>query len=224
MQNEKLPNHHEHDGLRSKAKAKAKWLLKIDQGDSSSEDNQENQFFDAVVQEIDQSAAFDADKVLNTSRLGNSSRTERTKNVLQGTADAIAHPIAAIKSKATRKTAGKLAKSRPYLSNRVNLDFLEAHDELEQARDAQHASDDEDAIQENLIKIDHCEKKVRTVERIREEMRVAWVTDRHVHRVRVVDKIPPPFPPDQFFESQDDHGYTEFKWGKWLGYVSLPGY
>ncbi|RAL62368.1 hypothetical protein DID88_004934 [Monilinia fructigena] len=232
MQNEKLSGYqdlnnssplHGPDRLRSKAKAKAKRLIEIAEGNSLSEDNEEDQFLNAVAEEINQSAAFDADKVLNTSRLGNVSRIERTKTILQGTAGAITHPIASLKSKATRKTAGKLAKSRPYLSNQADFDFLEAYDGLHQARDAQNTSDDEDAIEENLNDIDHYEKKVHTIERSREEMRVAWVTDRHVHRVRVVDKIPPPFPPDQYFERQNDQGFTEFQWGKWVRYKLLHG-
>ncbi|KAF7875256.1 hypothetical protein EAF04_002428 [Stromatinia cepivora] len=215
--------HNEADGLRSKAKTKAKRLLRIDDGNSSSENNEEDQFFDSVVEEINQSPAFDAGKVLNTSRVGNGSRIERTKNILQGTADAIVHPVASVKSKATRKTAGKLAKSRPYLSNQAKFDFLEAHDELQQARDDQHNSEDEGVNEENLSKIDHYEKKVQAIERSREEIRVAWVTDRHVHRVRAVDKTPSPFPSDQYFEGPDDHGYTEFKWGKYIGYKLLYG-
>lgn len=230
MQNEKLSSYqdlddsaprHEPNGLRSKAKKKAKRLIKIAEGSSLSEDNEEDQFLDAVVEEINQSAAFDADKVLNASGLGNVSRKQRTKNILQGTAGAITHPIASIKSKATRKTAEKLAKSRPYLSNQADLDFLEAHDNLNQAKDAQNTSDDEDAMEDNLNNINHYEKKFHTIERSREEMRVAWVTGRHVHRVRVVDKIPPPFPSDEYFERPNDQGSTEFKWGKWIGYVSM---
>ncbi|KAG4027988.1 hypothetical protein MFRU_025g00540 [Monilinia fructicola] len=232
MQNEKLSSYqdlddsaprHEPNGLRSKAKKKAKRLIKIAEGSSLSEDNEEDQFLDAVVEEINQSAAFDADKVLNASGLGNVSRKQRTKNILQGTAGAITHPIASIKSKATRKTAEKLAKSRPYLSNQADLDFLEAHDNLNQAKDAQNTSDDEDAMEDNLNNINHYEKKFHTIERSREEMRVAWVTGRHVHRVRVVDKIPPPFPSDEYFERPNDQGSTEFKWGKWIGYKLLHG-
>ncbi len=52
-------------------------------------------------------------------------------------------------------------------------------------------------------------------------MRVAWVTARHVQRVRVVGAIlPPPFPDDSFFDGVDDCGFTEFKWGKWIAYVN----
>lgn len=80
-----------------------------------------------MVDEINES---DADTILNTSRLGSGSRFERTKGILRGTADAIVHPVESIKSKATRKAAAKLAKSRPYLSNQASLDFLEAHNDL----------------------------------------------------------------------------------------------
>lgn len=51
-------------------------------------------------------------------------------------------------------------------------------------------------------------------------MRIAWVTDRRVHQVRVIDKIPPPFPPDPDFEGQDDQGSTTFRLRNWIGYVS----
>ncbi|EDN98390.1 hypothetical protein SS1G_13248 [Sclerotinia sclerotiorum 1980 UF-70] len=233
MQSEKLPYQqnlsdplpqNEQDGLRSKAKAKAKRLLRIDDDDSSSENNEEEQFFDSVVEEIHQSPAFDAAKVLNTSSLGNGSRIKRTKNILQGTADAIVHPVASIKSKATKKTAGKLAKSRPYLSNQAKFDFLEAHDALQQAKDDQHSSDDGGVNEGNLDKIDYYENKVHTLERDREEIRVAWVTNRHVHRVRVVDTTPAPFPSDQYFEAPDDHGYAEFKWEKYIGYYAYIVY
>ncbi|ESZ90497.1 hypothetical protein SBOR_9127 [Sclerotinia borealis F-4128] len=228
MQKEKLSGHqnlndtstqHESDGLRSKMKAKAKRLLRIDDGNSSSGDNEEDQYFDAIVEGINQSAAFDADNALNTPKVGKGSRMERTKKALRGTADAIIHPVASAQSRATRETAGELAKSRPYLSNQANLDFLEAHDDLQQARDAQNTS--KITTQENQDNIDHCEEKVQAIERKREEMRVAWVTDRHVQRVRAVDKVPPPFPPDRYFETQDDHGFTEFNWAKWIGYKLL---
>lgn len=124
------PSIHQPDSLRTKAKAKAKQILRFSHDDSSSEEHGEDQFFDAVVDEINESAASDADTILNTFRLGSGSRFERTKDILRGTADAIAHPVESIKSKATRKAAAKLAKSRPYLSNQANLDFLKAHDDL----------------------------------------------------------------------------------------------
>ena len=42
-------------------------------------------------------------------------------------------------------------------------------------------------------------------------MRVAWVTARHVQRVRAVHTISAPsFPEESFFEKQDDCGYSEF--------------
>jgi hypothetical protein len=53
-------------------------------------------------------------------------------------------------------------------------------------------------------------------------MRVAWVTARHVQRVRVVDVMNPPrFPDDSFFFEEDDCGFKQFNWVKWLAYVSL---
>ncbi|KAF7885351.1 uncharacterized protein EAF01_011416 [Botrytis porri] len=146
--------HNKPDGLRSKAKAKAKRLLRIDDSDFTFEDNEKDEFFDAVVEKINQSPAFNAGK---------------------------------------------------------------------HAKDAQHDGDDEDAIEDHQNNIDYFEKRVDKIQRTREEMRVAWVTARHVHRVRAIDSIPPSFPPIQHFEMKDDHRFTELKWEKWIGYKLLHG-
>ncbi|CZR69087.1 uncharacterized protein PAC_18988 [Phialocephala subalpina] len=175
-------------GVRAKAKRKVKHILHIE---SPSDDDNEYQ---AAVESL---------------RTAQPSTPPRT-------AGAIVNPKAAIKARATRKTAGTLAKSRPYLSRKADLDFLEAHDDLQRAEDGKNASDDEETAARKREGVDKCEEQMEQMERSRQNMRVAWVTARHVQRVRVVDAVPSQqFPEDPFFEQEDDCGFLEFNWGKW---------
>ena len=55
--------------------------------------------------------------------------------IARGTAEELLNPKTAAKRHATKNAAGKLAKSRPYLSRKADLDFLDAHDELNEQRE-----------------------------------------------------------------------------------------
>jgi len=133
----------------------------------------------------------------------------------------IVHPKRTLKTQATKTTAGKLAKSNPYLSQKANFDFLKAHDDLSKAMDDRDIDDDEETAARKENNIIDCQDHVEELERTRQSMQVAWITARHVERVKAVDCIPPPpFPPDSFFEEKDEFGYTEF-WSKWIAYVGF---
>lgn len=205
-----------HVGLKTRAKRKAKHILHIE---SSSDEDDE---YHAAINELDNSPAFNTSKFLNRARIGTSGLRGKAVDLVQGTADAILNPKEAIKTRATKKTAGSLAKSRPFLSRKADLEFLEAHDNLERAEERRRdGTDDEDNAARRKASVDGCEERVESLERARQNMRVAWITARHVQRVRVVDSIPPaPFPDDSFFEQEDDCGFLEFNWGKWIAYVS----
>ncbi|KAE8441809.1 hypothetical protein EG329_004262 [Mollisiaceae sp. DMI_Dod_QoI] len=205
-------------GMKAKAKQKAKHLLHIE---SSSDDDDDDGYY-AALDELENSPAFNTSKLLNRARIGASGITSKAVGVVQGTAGAIINPKAAIKARATRKTAGMLAKSRPYLSRKADLDFLEAHDNLTRAEGTRSGSDDEETAARKEEGIDQCEEHIEQMERSRQNMRVAWVTTRHVQRVRAVDVLPPPpFPEDSFFEHHDDCGFPEFNWVKWIAYKLL---
>lgn len=213
----RLPSKSKPQRLMEKAKAKTKKVLNIEHSD---DDEVEETPGEAALKEINESPAFNSSQFLNKTRIGPSGVPDEAIATLQSTVEAIFHPQSAIKRAATKKTAGKLAKSNPYLSRKADLEFLQAHDNLIRAEGSRSGSDDEEAVARKADNIDECEETIAEMER-RKNMRVAWVTGRHVQRVRVVDVVPPPFPDESFFYEPDDCGYPEFKWGRWVAYVSL---
>jgi hypothetical protein len=204
-------------GIKEKAKGRMKRALHLD----SSEDDAEQSPHEAGLEELNESPAFNPAKFLNRERIGQAGFSAKAISAVQGTAQAITNPKDAIKSRATKKTAGTLAKSRPYLSRKADLDFLDAKHDLDRVEGSRNETEDEDEAAQKKENIDRFEEHVEELDRARLNMRVAWVTSRHVQRVRVVHAVPPPpFPDDAFFEREDDYGFTEFNWGKWVAYVS----
>jgi hypothetical protein len=203
--------------IKEKAKDKTKRVLHIESSGNDTQ-NSPNQ---AAIDELNESPAFHPTKFLNRQRIGQAGLPAKAVSALQSKVEAIANPKAAIKSRATKKTAGTLAKSRPYLSRKADLDFLEAHDDLERAEGSRNGTKDQEEAVRKDGDIDQCEEHIAELERARLNMRVAWMTSRHVQRVRAVDAVPPPFPEDSFFQQQDDCGFMEFNWGKWFAYVSV---
>jgi len=203
--------------LKNAAKEKTKRALKIE----SLEEDGTKTPYEAAVEELDNSPAFNSDKFLNRARIGPAGLPDKVIAAVQGTADIIISPKTAIKTRATRKAAGKLAKSRPYLSRKADLDFLEAHDDLHRLEGERSGGNDEETGARIDEDVNQVEDRINDMELTRQSMRVAWVTARHVQRVRVVDAIPPPpFPDIKFFEKSDACGYPEFQWGRWIAYVS----
>lgn len=200
--------------IKEKAKEKTKEVLHMD-----AKDQGERSSYNAGIEELNESPAFNPSKFLNRARIEHAGLPAQVISTVQSTAAAIINPKKVIKSQATKKTAGTLAKSRPYLSRKADLDFLEAHDDLVRAEDSRGEEDGEEHGKRSDI--NQCEEHFEELEKRRQSMRVAWMTARHVQRVRVVDPIAPPFPDDSFFEQQDDCGFTEFNWGKWIAYVSF---
>jgi hypothetical protein len=203
--------------IKDKAKDKTKRVLNID----SSNEHRERSPYEAEVDELNESPAFNPTKFLNRQRVGQAGLPAKAVSAVQSTVQAILNPKKAIKSAATKRTAGTLAKSRPYLSRKVDLDFLEAHDELERAEGLRNSADGKGEAGKKDGNTDKCEEHIEELERARLGMRVAWMTARHVQRVRAVNGFPPPiFREESFFERQDDLGFTEFDWGKWIAYGS----
>ena len=201
--------------LKDATKSKSKKVLNID-----SSNEQDEVRHASAMQKINEDPAFNSAKFLNRARIGPSGYPDRAIGALQTTGEILINPKAAITRRAQKKAAAKLARSRPYLSRQADLDFLEAHDDMRRAESSVGSSDDEDTIGQKRDKVGRAQKHIDDLERRRQSMRVAWMTTRHVQRIRVVDVIsPPPFPPDSFFEKTDDCGATEFQWGKWIGYV-----
>ena len=135
----------------------------------------------------------------------------------------LVHPVDAIKGKATRTTAGKLSKvQRPFLSKDADLEFLEAHNELDRAestRASRQATSDDD--RDSLI--EGHRDKVEQLKAQRESLRVAWTTTRFVTRVRVVPKRHFEFPKQEAFirNPRDQRSWANYDWMKWIGHVRL---
>ncbi|KAG8529836.1 uncharacterized protein KY384_005317 [Bacidia gigantensis] len=156
-------------------------------------------------------------------------RRRNVKSVAEGTLSAvqtigksIVHPKDALKSKATKSTAAQLSKAqRPYLSQKADLDLLQAHDNLKRAASSS-SSLENTSDEEYAASIRGSRDRVRQMEEHRDSMRAAWSTSRHVRRVRVVPKRHIDFPEDQYFKIIDQRGiYKGYKWLEWLGFNLL---
>lgn len=204
--------------LKNKAKLGTKRVLKLDP--SPGIDAQHPTPNIAALEEINESPAFNSTKFLEDTRIGTTSKADRAVSLLRATLETAISPKKAIASKATKTTAGKLAQSRPHNSRQCDLDFLKAHDELERAESSRNDSDEEEASARQDSDVVKRQEQVRGLEIKRESMRAAWVTGRHVRRVRVVTLEPKPVPDATYFEEKDDCGADEFQWHRWLGRVS----
>ena len=139
---------------------------------------------------------------------------------LQTFTAAILHPKEGAKGKASRSTAGRLSKvQRPYISKNMDMEFLEAHDNLSQAQstassDQRTSGDDSESLEGD------CREKVEQLEAQRESLKAAYTLSRHVQRVRVVPKRHIDIPDEEYFVERNDKGdYAGYAWLKWIGYV-----
>lgn len=201
--------------LGHKAKEKTKHLLSV--GDARSLGGEED-----VAQTIRGDPAF------NPGYLRDKEKKSKRRSALDAAASLgtlgkpVIHPIDAIKGKAVRTTAGKLSQvQRPFLSKDADLEFLEAHDELDRAQSSrasrQATSDDDD--QDPLV--EGHRRKVEKLKAQRESLRVAWTTTRFVTRVRVVPKRHFDYPQRQAFvkNAEEKRTWARYDWLKWMGNV-----
>lgn len=138
---------------------------------------------------------------------------------LQTVAAAILHPKEGVKGKATRSTAGRLSRiERPYISKDMDIEILEAHDNLSRA---QSVSPSEDPKPSN----GDFKEKVEKLEAQRESLRAAHTLSRYVQRVRVVPKRHIKYPKTEYFVEQDDESkHAGYDWLKWIGHVGIPSW
>jgi len=204
-------------GLRSRTKAKTMKMLNMDGvavADGSDSDD------DGVFDNIEHNAAFHTSTLVKKKHFRAGKTADKTLSNIKSLGKAVVHPVDSIKSKATRTTAGLLSKAeRPFLSQKADQEFLEAHDNLKRVESrspSRHGRSDEEL--ETII--GGHRDKIREMEAHRESLRAAWTTSRHVRRVRVVPKRHIDFPVDDYFVERDDRGeFQSYDWLKWLGYV-----
>jgi len=108
---------------------------------------------------------------------------QKSKNFLQKGLHFIAHP-----QQATKQTAAdQIPDDPPFLTTEANSEFLRANDELDHVLEVQEQARVEGTSNEYLDQeVEEIEDKVAYLEEEREDMKTAWITSRHVRRVRVV--------------------------------------
>lgn len=176
--------------------------------------------------ELEQSPAFNPSTLLNHRRIGLAGTVGKTIEKVHTGAHAILHPKAALKSRATRATAGRIIKDSPYLSRELDLEFLAAHDDMREAQavvDKCNATrdDESDAVngEKETEQLRDKEWRVEELEEKRRAMKVGYITDRHVHHVKVIPDRPVGFLANGSFTSNDENGYAGVALGRWLARV-----
>ena len=198
--------------FRHDAKTKAKLLLRRHRAEPDKV-HAEDDGYDNPYEGINDDPAFEPSQLVSHKRKGADGVAERAlENIVAG-AKAIVSPRRA----AQRKAASKVTvEDKPYISREADLEFLEAHDNLEEARLRRHSrnsSDSGDADDD----VEQKQKAVETLEELRRSRKVAWTTSRHIRRVLAVPTrdIPPPCKQD-FYVRDDATGKQTLDWKSWL--------
>ena len=175
-----------------------------------------------VMHGLEHDPAFSSKKPPHTEHVSLDTAGNRTLNTFQTVGRSIVHPKEAIKSKLTKTTARQLSKTeRPYLSQKSDLEFLQAHDNLKHA-ESTNASIRDGSDKEYETIVDGHRDRLREMETHRESLQAAWTMSRHVRRVRVVPKRRMPLPKaEQFAERNARDKLVSYDWLKWLGYVRI---
>lgn len=181
---------------------------------------------DKTIDELHDNPAYDPLRFLRKPEKDGKLKTEKVREALSSAGHAIINPMAAIKSRATKATAGKLAGPRPYMNRNVDLAFLEALDEVADTKPIEcHCGEDnydcrcKDDQAENDQKVEELDRRVDEMEQTRLNMRAAWSTNRHVQRVRTVRRERGLWPGVETFEVIDEDGNRELKLGELIGKV-----
>ena len=202
---------------RTKAKTKKLFSLEGIDVDEQSQDDQED-----PLDILKTDPAFNSSQLTKKRRFRPAKTANKMLGAIQSLGNAVVHPVKSAKSTVTRTTASQLSKvERPFLSQKADIEFLQAHDNLKRAESTSTSSSKRgtsDEEQDSLI--DGHRDRVREMEEHRESLRAAWTTSRHV--VRVVSQKHIIFPDDEYFVERDEHGdFVRYEWLKWLGYVIL---
>lgn len=204
-------------GLTRRTKAKTKKLLKLDSVvvNEPSEEEKED-----PLDNMKTDSAFNSSHFIEKKRLRPGKTADKTLGAIQSIGNAVVHPIRSVKSTATRTTAAQLSKAeRPFLSQKADIQYLQAHDSLQRA-ESMSSSKHDTSVGEQESLIGGHEDKIREMEEHRDGQRVAWTTSRHVRRVRVVPKRHVNLPQTEIFIERDERGeFLRYDWLKWLGYV-----
>lgn len=204
----------------TKIQAKTKQILHVNGGGENDPIKTE------ALSVIDNDPAFRPRKLIESQKETDNEKNKRDQpsasdkasGKLRSIANAIKHPKDSIKKKATQTTAAKLSSTqRPYISQAADLDLLDAHKE---ACSAQASSQNVSTDGQTDIFDEGYWRKFNEMKAHRESLHVAWTTNRHVTRVRVVPKRHMKYPdPNDFVERDAKGRLVSFDILKWLGHV-----
>ena len=205
--------------LTGRTKAKTKKLSSSDNidADEQTQDTQED-----PLDILKADSAFSSSRLIKKRRFRPAKTADKMFGAIQSLGNAVVHPVKSVKRTATRTTASQLSKAeRPFLSQKADIEFLQAHDNLKRAESTTTSSSKRGTSdEEHDSLIDGHRDRVREMEEHRESLRAAWTTSRHV--VRVVSQRHIIFPEDEYFVERDEHGdFIRYEWLKWLGYVIM---
>ena len=204
-------------GLTRRNKAKMKQLFKLNGAEANEQSEDEEE---APPDSMKNDPAFSSSEIIKRKRFRPAKTADKTLGAIQCIGKAVIHPIKSAKSTATRTTARQLSKAeRPYLSQKADIEFLQAHDNLKRAEFTSSLEQGTPNEEQESVIGGHRDK-IREMEEHRESLRVAWTTSRHI--VRVVPKRYINFPNNEYFVQRDERGnFVRYEWLKWVGYVSL---
>jgi len=149
-------------------------------------------------------------------------------HVMQDVGQFIKHP----RNHGKRKAASLItADDSPYLGQGMDEELLEAHDKLEEATNARSNSApvevDNDEINKHLdvdedSEIEEARDKIHEIQTKRETLKTAWITGKHVRRVKAA-KLPMVAhqPKVEDYNEYDANGnYVRFNWQMYTGHLT----
>jgi hypothetical protein len=175
--------------LASKVKAKTKDTLSVSRATDGHSDTSNDSDEDDLLAD----AAFSPFDVADDNSNDGEDSIDGINGGIGSAKQILLHPRRAMRKKATKSTAGKISSfSKPYISSHQQRDFLDAHDNLANAKSnasSFHASGSTSRSLDTDVE-DACDK-IAKMEAHRESLETAWTIGRHVDRVRVVQRFMP---------------------------------
>ncbi|KAI9696643.1 MAG: hypothetical protein M1820_008092 [Bogoriella megaspora] len=189
-----------------------------DRIDTDDEDEHYNLDENAVLKAVKSNPAFSPKALMRNEKSSISGAIDSAFGNTKGTLQAIAHPRRAIKAKAAKKLA---TPDHPYLSPEADVQLLDTHEQMVRIQTSRTASSVETSS-ELESEAERLEEKVQSLEADREKARVAYITSRHIFRVRVVPKQYFEFPAkDDYYELNNDGTRGRFRYERYIGALML---
>lgn len=186
------------------AKVKTKRLLSRHHAPEHVQAEDDDGEYDDPYENIQDNPAFDPSQLVSKKKWTVEATADRALGSIVAGAKAIAHPTDAAKRKAASKVA---VEDRPYLSREADLEFLNAHADLDTAKSHDNPGSS------NTEEVRQGKDNVEALEELRRSRKVAWTTSHHMRRLLVVPKREIDTPKkDQFRVRDERSGREKFDW------------